>query len=68
MHLSPVKHIIRYLVGTPHLGLWYPKSNTWNLLGYSNVDFIGYRTDKKSTSRGYQFLSHSLVPWQCKKK
>ena len=60
-HLLAVKRIMRYLVGTPHLGLWYPKSNTCSSLGYSNADFIGSRTDRKSTIRGYQFIRHSLV-------
>ena len=30
-HLSIVKWIMRYLMGTPHLGIWYPKSNFCSL-------------------------------------
>ena len=36
-------------MGTPHLGLWYPKSNTCSLLGNSDVNFSSSRTDRKST-------------------
>ena len=51
-HFSTVNHIMGYLVGTLHLGLWYPKSNTYNLLSYSNADFAGSRINWKSTIRG----------------
>jgi hypothetical protein len=31
-HLMAVKRILRYLVYTPCLGLWYPKSSTFDFL------------------------------------
>jgi hypothetical protein len=34
-HLVAVKRILRYLVHTPNLGLWYPKDSKFNLLGFS---------------------------------
>jgi hypothetical protein len=36
-HLRMVKRIIRYLVLTPNLGLWYPKGSCFELLGYSDA-------------------------------
>jgi hypothetical protein len=36
-HLMAVKRILKYLVYTPCLGLWYPKSSTSDLLGYSDL-------------------------------
>jgi hypothetical protein len=45
-----VKRIFRYLVHTPNLGLWYPKGFTFNLLGYSDLDYVSYKVDRKSTS------------------
>ena len=60
-HFLAIKRIMQYLVSTPHLGLWYPKSNTCSLLSYLHVDFIGSRTDRKRTMRGCQFFVHSLV-------
>ena len=51
-HLSVVKHIMRYLVGTSHLGSWHPKSNTCSLPSYLDADFVSSRTDRKSTTRG----------------
>ena len=46
-HLSAVKRIIGYLLGTINLGLWYPKNSTYNLIGYSDSDFSGSKTDRK---------------------
>ena len=40
-HLMTVKRILRYLVHTPNLGLWYPKGSKFNLLGYSDSDYAG---------------------------
>jgi hypothetical protein len=60
-HLSVVKRIMRYLVLTPNLGLWYPKGFCFELLGYSDADYAGCKVDKNSTSRTCQFLGQSLV-------
>jgi hypothetical protein len=37
-HLRAVKRIMRYLVFTPNLGLWYPKGSRFELLGYLDAD------------------------------
>jgi hypothetical protein len=49
-HLVAVKRILRYLVHTPNLGLWYPKGSKFNLLGYSDSNYAGCKVDRKSTS------------------
>nr|GEZ24221.1 hypothetical protein [Tanacetum cinerariifolium] len=67
-HLYDVKRIFRYLKGKPHLGLWYPKDQPFNLVAYSNSDYAGVRLDKKSTTGVCQFLSCRLISWQCKKQ
>jgi len=66
-HLSAVKRIMRYLLGTINIGLWYPKNSTCNLIGYSNSDFVGSKTDKNSTSRTCHFIGSALVSWHSKK-
>ena len=33
-HLSAVKRIMRYLLGTINLGLWYPRNSSYNLVEY----------------------------------
>jgi hypothetical protein len=67
-HLMAVKRIMRYLVLTPNLGLWYPKGSHFELLGYSNVDYAGCKVDRKSTFRTCQFLGRSLICWSSKKQ
>ncbi|GJV67556.1 retrovirus-related pol polyprotein from transposon TNT 1-94 [Tanacetum coccineum] len=49
-HLIDVKRILRYLKGTPSLGLWYPKCSGFDLKGYSDSDYAGCNMDRKSTS------------------
>ena len=60
-HLMALKRILRYLVHTPNLGLWYPKGSTFALLGYSNSDYASCKVDRKSTTGTCQFLGRSLV-------
>ena len=67
-HLVAVKRILRYLVHTPNLGLWYPKGSTFDLLGYSDSDYAGCKVDRKSTTGTCQFLGRSLVSWSSKKQ
>ena len=67
-HLIAVKRILRYLKYTPYLGLWYPKGARFQLVGYSDSDYVGCRIDRKSTSRGCHFLGRSLVSLMSKKK
>nr|GEV18052.1 putative ribonuclease H-like domain-containing protein [Tanacetum cinerariifolium] len=61
-------HLYRYLKRQPKLGLWYPKVSSFNLEAYSNSDYAGTNLDRKSTTRGCQFLSRRLISWQCKKQ
>nr|GFB45405.1 putative ribonuclease H-like domain-containing protein [Tanacetum cinerariifolium] len=67
-HLHTVKRIFRYLKGHPKLGLWYPKESSLDLVAYSDSDYGGATQDRKSTTRGCQFLGRRLISWQCKKQ
>ena len=67
-HLVAVKRILRYLVHTHNLGLWYPKGSRFDLLGYLDSDYTGCKVDRKSTSGTCQFLRRSLVSWSSKKQ
>jgi hypothetical protein len=60
-HLVAVKRILRYLVSTPCFGIWYPKGSTFDLIGYSDSDYVGCKVDRKSKSGTCQFLGRSLV-------
>jgi hypothetical protein len=67
-HLVAVKRILRYLVSTPCFGIWYPKGSTFDLIGYSDSDYVRCKVDRKSTSETFQFLGRSLVSWSSKKQ
>ncbi|GJY37204.1 retrovirus-related pol polyprotein from transposon TNT 1-94 [Tanacetum coccineum] len=44
-HLEAVKRIFRYIKGTTHLGLWYPKGTDIETLVYANSDHAGDYVD-----------------------
>ncbi|GJS62557.1 putative ribonuclease H-like domain-containing protein [Tanacetum coccineum] len=67
-HIHAVKRIFRYLKGQPKLGLWYRKDLPFDLVAYTDSDYAGASLDRKSTTRGCQFLRCRLISWQCKKQ
>nr|GEU65124.1 hypothetical protein [Tanacetum cinerariifolium] len=40
----------------------------FDLEAYTDSDYVGASLDRKSTTRGYQFLGCRLISWQCKKQ
>nr|GEW21640.1 retrovirus-related Pol polyprotein from transposon TNT 1-94 [Tanacetum cinerariifolium] len=58
--LHAVKRIFRYLKGHPKLRLWYPKESPFDLVAYSDSNYSGATQDRKSTTRGCQFLGRRL--------
>ncbi|GKA32588.1 retrovirus-related pol polyprotein from transposon TNT 1-94 [Tanacetum coccineum] len=67
-HLKEVKRIFRYLRGTIHMGLWYPKGYSFELTAFSDADHAGCVDTRKSTSEGIQFIGDKLVSWMSKKQ
>nr|GEX47041.1 putative ribonuclease H-like domain-containing protein [Tanacetum cinerariifolium] len=67
-HLHAVNRIFKYLKGHPKLGLWYPKESPFDLVAYLNSDYGGANQDRKSTTKGCQFLGRRLISWQCNKQ
>ncbi|GJV80110.1 uncharacterized mitochondrial protein-like protein [Tanacetum coccineum] len=67
-HLLAVKRIFRYLKGKPTLGLWYSRDSPFELVAYTDSDYVGATLDRKSTTGGCQFLRNRLISWQCKKQ
>ncbi|GJV57087.1 uncharacterized mitochondrial protein-like protein [Tanacetum coccineum] len=62
------ERIFRYLKGQPKLGLWYLKDSPFDLVAYTDSDYVGASLDRKSTIGGCQFLGCRLISWQCKKQ
>ncbi|GKB13259.1 hypothetical protein Tco_0847182 [Tanacetum coccineum] len=51
-HLKEVKKIFHYLWGTFNMGLWYTKDSGFELTGFSDADYAGYKDTFKSNSGG----------------
>ncbi|GJZ05491.1 hypothetical protein Tco_0539284 [Tanacetum coccineum] len=49
-HLNVVKRIFRYLKGTVHRGLWYPKDSSIALTAFADADHAGCQDTRRSTS------------------
>ena len=67
-HLKAIKRILRYLKHTQNVLLWYPKGVRFELIGYSDSDYVGCKFKRKSTSGTCQLLGRSLVSWSSKKQ
>ncbi|XP_071695368.1 uncharacterized mitochondrial protein AtMg00810-like [Rutidosis leptorrhynchoides] len=67
-HVKAVKRIFRYLKGTMHLGLWYPKFTGVDIMCFANSDHGGSMIDRKSTSGVCTFVGHCLTSWFSKKQ
>nr|GEV43693.1 retrovirus-related Pol polyprotein from transposon TNT 1-94 [Tanacetum cinerariifolium] len=67
-HLEAVKRIFRYVKGTMHLGLWYPKGSDIETIVYADSDHAGDYVDQKSTSGIFTFMGCCLTSWFLKKK
>ncbi|GJR75912.1 putative ribonuclease H-like domain-containing protein, partial [Tanacetum coccineum] len=51
-HLHAVKRNFRYFKGQPKLGLWYLKDSPFDLVAYTDSDYVGASLDRKSTIGG----------------
>ncbi|GJU69975.1 retrovirus-related pol polyprotein from transposon TNT 1-94 [Tanacetum coccineum] len=67
-HLEAVKRIFRYIKGTTHLGLWYPKGIGIETVVYADSDHAGDYVDRKSTSGICTFVGCCLTSWFSKKQ
>ncbi|XP_057837950.2 secreted RxLR effector protein 161-like [Cryptomeria japonica] len=62
-HWNVGKIILKYVSGTKNYGMFYSRSNDFNLIVYTDSDCVGSIDDRKRTS-GYAFHSGSgVVSW-----
>nr|GEZ67160.1 uncharacterized mitochondrial protein AtMg00810-like [Tanacetum cinerariifolium] len=66
-HIHAVKRIFRYLCGTVHRGLWYPKDSSVALTAFADVDHAGCQDTRRSTTmettiKQQVALDKALVP------
>ena len=62
------KHILRYLQGTVDFGLDYRQGDGMTLVGYTDSDWVGYASDRKSTFGCCFGLGSTVVSWISRKQ
>lgn len=67
-HLAAVYRILRYLKSSPGKGLFFKKCEERGVEAYTDADWAGSITDRKSKSGYCTFLRGNLVTWRSKKQ
>ncbi|GKV25437.1 hypothetical protein SLEP1_g34876 [Rubroshorea leprosula] len=67
-HYAAILHIIRHVKGTLFHGLHFCTNSFPVLCAYSDTDWAGNPSDRRSTTGYYLFLGNSLISWQSKKQ
>jgi hypothetical protein len=68
VHLVVAKHVMRYLKGTIDCGLSYDGDHDFTLSGYTDADWTGSVSDRKSTSGCCFGLGSAMISWQSRKQ
>ncbi|KAK5794891.1 hypothetical protein PVK06_036141 [Gossypium arboreum] len=67
-HEEAVFRILRYLKSSPGKGFFFKKSEQRGIEAYTDADWAGSITDKRSTSGYCTFVWGNLVTWRSKKQ
>nr|GEX55672.1 ribonuclease H-like domain-containing protein [Tanacetum cinerariifolium] len=67
-HFSALKWILRYIRGILNFGLQLLSSSTTNLVVYSDADWAGCPTTRRSASGYCVFLGNNLLSWSSKRQ
>jgi hypothetical protein len=67
-HWQAAKTVLRYLKGTPTLGLEYMAHSDCIIEGFTDSDYAGDRVDRKSTTGTAFFMDKSLISWTSQKQ
>ena len=67
-HLDAVYHILRYLKTCPGLGLFFTAATQSGISCFTDADYAGSRSDRRSTSGFCTFRGSHLISWKSKKQ
>ncbi|BBG99165.1 hypothetical protein Prudu_008765 [Prunus dulcis] len=68
VHFAAVLHFLQYLKGNLFQGLHFSSKSNLTLRAYSDSDWAGDITDRRSTTGFCIFLGDSLISWKSKKQ
>ncbi|GMP83473.1 hypothetical protein CsSME_00037367 [Camellia sinensis var. sinensis] len=68
IHFETVMRILRYLKFAPDKGLYFSKYDHLRIEAYTDADWAGSVTDRRSTSGYCTFVGGNLVTWRSKKQ
>ncbi|RVW73205.1 Retrovirus-related Pol polyprotein from transposon RE2 [Vitis vinifera] len=67
-HWDAVIRILRYIKSTPGQGVLYENRGHTQVVGYTDADWAGSPTDRRSTSGYCVFIGGNLISWKSKNK
>ena len=68
VHMDAIYRILRYLKSAPGKGFMFSKHGHLEVERYTDVDWAGSITNRKSTSGCFTFVGGNLVTWRSKKQ
>ncbi|CAA0838858.1 cysteine-rich RLK (RECEPTOR-like protein kinase) 8 [Striga hermonthica] len=67
-HWKAALHVLKYLRGTSHMGLFYSSTSSFNLRAYGDADWAACKDSRRSVTGYCVFLGTSLISWKSKKQ
>ncbi|XP_034674238.1 secreted RxLR effector protein 161-like [Vitis riparia] len=67
-HMDAIIRILRYLNSSPGKGLLFSKNGHLRINGYTDANWAGNISDRRSTSGYFMFVCGNLITWRSKKQ
>jgi len=67
-HYNAALRVLKYPKGSPGRGIFFPRSSSLHIQGYTDADWAGCKDTRHSISSHCFFLGQSLISWRTKKQ